>query len=176
MTETLSHIALKQVFPTNEDFFTVFEGVNLSLDHRNCLAIYAPDLCKDLVQTNDVVALITPNQFRFLGRADFIINSGGAKIHPEDLEKKLKTVLDVELAFVGVKDEVLGEKLVLCVEYIPGLPNEKQKWLNDIHGFSFEKSFYKPKEIFFIRKLPRTENGKINRNELMQMITDKPEV
>lgn len=34
MSETLSHIALKQVFPNQEDWFTVFDGVDISLDSR----------------------------------------------------------------------------------------------------------------------------------------------
>ena len=34
MSETLSHIALKQVFPNHEDWFTVFNGVDISLDQR----------------------------------------------------------------------------------------------------------------------------------------------
>jgi O-succinylbenzoic acid--CoA ligase len=39
MSETLSHIGLKQILPEPEEYFTVFENVEISLDERNCLKI-----------------------------------------------------------------------------------------------------------------------------------------
>ena len=173
MTETLSHIALKEISPKNEDFFTAFDGIYLSKDHRDCLTIIAPNLCNDILQTNDVVEFVSENQFKFLGRADFIINSGGAKIHPEDLEKKLKTILEIELVFIGLKDDYLGEKLVLVLEKSTVNSEEQQIFIDAVVQFPFEKSFHQPKEIFFVEKLPRTENGKINRNALKQLIENK---
>jgi O-succinylbenzoic acid--CoA ligase len=80
MSETLSHIGLKQILPEPEEYFTVFENVEISLDERNCLRIYAPKLNPDILQTNDLVEIKNGKQFKFLGRIDNVINSGGAKI------------------------------------------------------------------------------------------------
>src|SRR5690606_14102768 len=44
MSETLSHIALKQIYPQSAEYFTVMEGVNISQDARGCLEITAPNL------------------------------------------------------------------------------------------------------------------------------------
>lgn len=170
MTETLSHIALKQIFPSNEDNFTLFDGISISVDERNCLRIDAPYLSSTPIQTNDVVEIIPPKQFKFLGRADFVINSGGAKIHPEEIERKLKSFLDFEMVCFGVTDEYLGEKLVLLIEYNPTV-EDKRNLIQRINTFPFEKSFHKPKEIHFTKQLARTENGKINRLHIKKDFT-----
>lgn len=181
MSETLSHIALKQVYPNQQDWFTVFEGVDISLDERDCLTIFAPKLNSEILQTNDLVEIKNGKQFRFLGRIDNVINSGGAKIFPEELEKLVKKEIPNEVVFLGIEDETLGQKLVLVIEYAgfgmqdfpnedsnPELQNLKSKILN----LNFEKSFHKPKEIIFVKQIPRTPNGKVNRLELRQLVKE----
>ncbi|WP_187477447.1 AMP-binding protein [Amniculibacterium sp. G2-70] len=170
MTETLSHIALKQIFPKSEEFFTAFDGVALSLDFRGCLRISAPKLHDQALQTNDVVEIFNGNQFKFLGRADFVINSGGAKIFPEELERKVKSTIENELVFLGLEDEVLGQKLVLVVECKGCSEQEKQQIKTEISEINFEKSFHKPKEIIFINEIPRTKNGKVSRLKLLEFL------
>lgn len=165
MSETLSHIALKQVFPNHEDWFTVFDGVDISLDERGCLKIFAPKLNSEVLQTNDLVEINDKKQFRFLGRIDNVINSGGAKIFPEELEKLVKNEIPNEVVFLGIEDEKLGQKLVLVIE---GESDENLK--SKIYNLKFKKSFHKPKEIIFVDQIPRTPNGKVNRIELKKMI------
>lgn len=158
MSETLSHIALKQIYPVSEAFFTAFENVDISTDERGCLRIFAPHLNAEVLQTNDLVEIKNDKQFRFLGRIDNVINSGGAKIFPEQLEALVKKEIPNEIVFIGREDERLGQKLILVIE-----GQESQGIINKITAIPFEKSFYKPKEIIFIEKIPRTPNGKINR-------------
>ncbi|MBO6201512.1 MAG: AMP-binding protein [Chryseobacterium sp.] len=165
MSETLSHIALRQIFPNQEDWFTVFEGVEISLDERDCLKIFAPKLNSEVLQTNDLVEINNQNQFRFLGRLDNVINSGGAKIFPEELEKLVKQNIPNEAVFLGIDDEKLGQKLILIIE---GESDENLK--SKIHNLKFQKSFHKPKDIIFVEKIPRTPNGKVNRLELKKLI------
>ena len=162
MSETLSHIALKQLFPDAEDYFTIFEGVEISLDERGCLRIFAPNLNSEILQTNDLVDLKNDHQFKFLGRADNVINSGGAKIFPEQLEALIKKEIPNESVFIGVPDEVLGQKLVLIIE---GEEDENLK--SQIFNLQFERSFLRPKNIVFVREIPRTPNGKIDRLKLI---------
>jgi len=165
MSETLSHIALRQIFPNQEDWFAVFEGVEISLDERDCLKIFAPKLNSEILQTNDLVEINNKNQFRFLGRLDNVINSGGAKIFPEELEKLVKQNIPNEAVFLGIDDEKLGQKLILIIE---GESDENLK--SKIHNLKFQKSFHKPKDIIFVEKIPRTPNGKVNRLELKKLI------
>lgn len=161
MSETLSHIALKKTYPTQDGYFSVFDGIEISTDERNCLKIFAPQLNSEILQTNDLVEIKNQNQFKFLGRIDNVINSGGAKIFPEQLEALVKKEIPNEVIFLGIKDESLGQKLILVVE---GFESENLK--SQISNLKFEKSFHKPKEIIFIEKIPRTPNGKVSRLEL----------
>lgn len=172
MSETLSHIGLKQVAPYAEDYFTVFDNVEISKDERGCLKIFAPKVNAEVLQTNDLVeikqfdsAQSDKKQFRFLGRIDNVINSGGAKIFPEQLEALVKKEIPNEAVFLGVDDESLGQKLVLIIE-----GEQSEDILEKISALPFEKNFHKPKEIIFIEKIPRTPNGKVNRIELKNIL------
>jgi len=165
MSETLSHIALKQIFPNQEYWFSVFDGVEISLDERNCLKIFAPKLNSEVLQTNDLVKINGKNQFRFLGRIDNVINSAGAKIFPEELEKLVKQTIPNEVVFLGLEDEKLGQKLVLIIE-----GQESEAINQQLSTIKYKKSFHKPKEIIFVEAIPRTPNGKVNRLELKKLI------
>ncbi|UOU99920.1 AMP-binding protein [Chryseobacterium daecheongense] len=166
MSETLSHIALKPITPQSEEYFTVFEDVSISTDERGCLKIFAPDLNVEVLQTNDLVEIKNERQFRFLGRVDNVINSGGAKIFPEQLEALVKKEIPNEAVFLGVKDESLGQKLILIIE-----GEESEDLIKKVLETQFEKNFHRPKKIIFVREIPRTPNGKVNRRELLDLIT-----
>lgn len=170
MSETLSHIALKEIYPDPDEYFSVFENIKISTDERGCLKIFAPQLNSEILQTNDLVEIKSLNsvekkQFRFLGRIDNVINSGGAKIFPERLESMVKKEIPNEAVFLGINDESLGQKLILIIE---GPENDNFRF--QISNLKFEKSFHRPKEIIFIEKIPRTPNGKVNRNELKNLL------
>ncbi|GAA4055667.1 AMP-binding protein [Flavobacterium chungnamense] len=155
MTETITHIAAKKV---GEKEFTVLPHVTITYDDRNCLVIHAPHIiAEETVVTNDLVELINENQFVFLGRIDNIINSGGVKIMPEQVEKKLDGKIDRRFFIASKEDAELGEKVVLVVEGEPF----------DIDKVIFEglDKYERPKEIVFVAKFKETENGKVIRKE-----------
>ena len=167
MSETLSHIALKQISPIQEEYFTVLNDVEISVDERNCLKIFAPKLNPEILQTNDIVELLNEKQFKFLGRFDNVINSGGVKIFAEELESLVKKHIDRDLVFLGKPDETLGEKLVLVVE---GEKDENLK--SEILNLKFENKFHIPKEVLFLEKFPRAENGKVLRKDILKILAD----
>lgn len=169
MSETLSHIALRQIFPVTDEWFSVFGGIDISLDQRGCLTISAPKLNADVLHTNDLVEINHKRQFRFLGRIDNVINSGGAKIFPEELEKLVKQHIENEVVFLGLDDEQLGQKLTLVIEGA-----ESDAVNTELSAINYKKSFYKPKEIIFVEQIPRTENGKVNRLQLRALVNALP--
>lgn len=63
--------------------------------------------------------LISDTQFVWLGRYDNVINSGGIKIMPEQVESKLSTLIPRRYFVNGEQDDNLGEKVVLYVEGEP---------------------------------------------------------
>ena len=154
MTETITHIAAKRV---GEKAFTVLPGVTISYDDKNCLVIHAPKISDDVIVTNDLVELVNENQFVFLGRLDNVINSGGIKLIPEQIESKLSSHIKNRFFVTGIPDEKLGEKLILVIE------GEKFETADTI--FEELDKYQKPKEIRFLSKFKETENGKILRKE-----------
>ena len=159
MTETVTHIAAKKI---GQKAFTVFPNITISQDDRNCLVISAPDLDVENIATNDIVELVARNQFIWLGRQDNVINSGGIKLIPEQIEAKLSEKLTSRFFVAGIPDEKLGEKLLLFIE---GAPFELDAYIFD----SLDK-YEKPKEIKFIPHFAETETGKIKRNEVVSSL------
>ena len=154
MTETITHIAAKRV---GEAAFTTLPDIKISEDDRHCLVIDAYAICDAPVVTNDVVEITDENHFIWLGRYDNVINSGGVKLFPEQIEEKLSHKIERRFFVKGMPDEELGEKLVLFVE---GEAYE----INDA-VFSKLGKFEKPKEIIFVDKFTETESGKIIRGK-----------
>ena len=156
MTETITHIAAKKV---GEKAFMVLPNVTISYDERNCLVIHAPKISEEIIQTNDLVELVSENQFVFLGRMDNVINSGGIKLIPEQIEDKLSKHIHKRFFITSKEDKELGEKLVLVIE------GQKE----DLEGSLFDDldKYEKPREIIFIPKFKETASGKIMRKETL---------
>jgi O-succinylbenzoic acid--CoA ligase len=134
--------------------------VTISLDDRNCLVIEALELSSDKIITNDIVAILNPTQFILKGRIDNVINSGGVKIFPEEIEEKLAKFISVRFFIASLPDEKLGEKVILVIE---GNPFEMEKTL-----FSELSKYQNPKEIVFIENFVETETNKINRKKTLE--------
>lgn len=159
MTETITHIAFKQVanqkYPNAVQVFEAFDEVTISQDERGCLVIDTPYDGLQVV-TNDVVELIDTRKFNWIGRADNVINSGGIKLFPEQIENKLKPFIHSDFYITSKADELLGQKLILVVE------GEERSL--DFSSADLTK-YQIPKEIVFIPTFPRTESGKIKRQQ-----------
>ena len=117
MTETLTHVAIKPLNgPNKSELFHVLDGVHFEKDDRDCLVIHATDLNPEPIVTNDLVELLDEKSFRWLGRHNNVINSGGIKIIPEVVEAKLSSIISDRRYFIaGLPDESFGEKVVLVV-------------------------------------------------------------
>lgn len=167
MTETLTHIALRKINGNKRsEFFGILPGIIISTDSRGCLIIHAPHLDDPDIITNDLVEIISPTQFRWLGRADNVINSGGIKIFPEQVEKKLESMIMERFIVTSLPDRKLGEKLVLVIE--TSNP-EKFEVLPEIIAENLG-SYENPREIIFIEKFPETSTGKVIRRGIQKLL------
>ncbi|MFV0541196.1 MAG: AMP-binding protein [Aestuariibaculum sp.] len=167
MTETVSHIALKKLnnFKTSKvkpQVFKVLPNIFISLDDRNCLVVEAPQLSKDKIITNDVVKLHSKTEFEWLGRFDNVINSGGIKLFPEQIEAKLQHKISTRFFIASQPDTIFGEKLILVVE------NSENNIKN--HVFSVLEKFEKPKVVYNVEAFVETPSGKIKRKETLKKV------
>lgn len=172
MTETLSHIALQPLF-SDDDAFTLLPDVEVQQDAHGCLVIHAPHLPEPVV-THDLVELIGPRQFRWLGRRDNIINSGGLKINPEKIEAAIAHTLRewpaIPRYFVGpLPDDQLGQKAVLVIEGTRWPEHTLKTFEASLAGRLEKREF--PRNIFFVDTFELTPTGKIHRQKTLQKVT-----
>jgi O-succinylbenzoic acid--CoA ligase len=166
MTETVSHIALARISRESLIYETL-PGVEIGQDSRGALWIKSPMSGSGKVQTNDLVELKSERSFSWLGRTDFVINSGAIKLHPEVLEQRVEPLIQkffpgARFFFFGENDEKLGQKLVLILESGPDI--EKSKKLTAAFANILGR-FEVPKEVYFSQEFVMTLNGKINRHQ-----------
>ncbi len=167
MAETCSHIALRKVNGAKpERFFTTLPDISISSDQNNCLVIEASYLPHPVV-THDIVEIIDQRHFRWLGRLDNLINSGGFKISPEIIEKTIYQKTGQHLYLVGLPDIALGLKPAL-VSGKDLSDEEKQTVLTKIKDI-LTNNYIIP-EIFCVPSLPATYSMKINRKKLAELV------
>lgn len=166
MTETITHIAVRKVNHGAVDYFQTLPNVIVHSDERGCLVINVPELNKELISTNDIVEVLSEQRFKWLGRYDNIINSGGVKLIPEQIEGKLTTLIKQRFFVAGIQDEHLGQKVTLLIEGKQG----EAELLEKIKTLKTIKKYEIPKDILFVRSFIETENGKISRMKTLQQI------
>ena len=172
MTETVSHVAIRKLNgPGKTNHFKGMPGVQFSLDERSCLCIDAPLILDERLRTNDVVEVKSETEFQWLGRFDHVVNSGGIKLFPEQIEKKLEGVISEDFFLVGMKDEHLGEKLVLLIERAE-LKGQALEQLKNKMKSLLEK-YEQAREIFCVPQFERTPTGKIQREATILLLSDK---
>ena len=160
MTETVSHVALKKI-RINNTLFEALPNVSFEISEDDCLIVFAPHLLIDALTTNDIVRLIDQHHFEWIGRADYVINSGGVKIHPEELEQRIEPFIETSFYVSSQDDELLGQKLILYIEGLEYSANETSALIQLLKRNL--NPYEVPKDIVFKRKFKRTATGKVIR-------------
>lgn len=155
MTETCSHVALREI---GTQYYTGLDGISFSTDDRGCLVISLKDFSCGEITTNDIVKLIDGNRFEWVGRYDNVINSGGIKIQPESIERKIADCIPEKNYYITWREsERWGEEIVLIIESAEEIPHIMEE-------ISTRLSRYEtPKAIIYKPCLERTTSGKIKR-------------
>jgi acyl-coenzyme A synthetase/AMP-(fatty) acid ligase len=125
--------------------------------------------------TKDLASMDEEGYFWYGSRSDDIMTSHGYRISPADVETALqehKAVLESGVA--GVMDPEMGEKVkawvVLHEGYAP--TPELAKELQE-HVKATIAPYKYPREVEFIKELPKTSSGKILRRELRRVENEK---
>lgn len=164
MTETASHFALKNL--KHDTHYQTLGDSKIELSETKTLSVKGTITQNEWIETTDIVQILNPNQFVWLGRADHIINTGGVKVNPEEIERILGAQINAPFILAGIPDEKLGQKLVLILE------------LSNLHSdikmnYSKLDKYQIPKEIVCIPQLSYTETGKINRRETVKLLLER---
>ena len=159
MTETVSHIALRRL--NCDPCYLALGKVCFSTDERDCLVIEAPHLKEKIFVTNDMVELVNQYSFKWLGRYDQVINSGGLKFFPELIERKIAINISRRYFISSQADERLGERIVLVIEGNPLAPRALDQLQKKLKALLSD--YEQPKAILFLPHFHETSSGKVIR-------------
>lgn len=122
MTETLTHVAAREVFPkTQKTFRPISNRIHWEMTELG-LKVFHPDLQAEPIQTGDAGEIEQDGSFRWTGRMDSLLKVGGKKVWPEELESRLQEEHGPGLPrfyFTGIADSVYGQRLVMVMESVP---------------------------------------------------------
>ncbi len=125
-------------------------------------------------RTGDLVEICgnPPNYYRIVGRCKDIINRGGTKISPSEIDTLLEGFPGLaEAAVCAYPDDILGEKVCACVVPLPG---EEAPTLATICDYLLERGIAKfklPERIEIMTALPRNPMNKVVRTALQDAIS-----
>jgi len=109
----------------------------------------------------DFASVDADGSIQLLGRGSVVINTGGEKVFPEEVEESLKTHPAVRDAVaVGVPDQRFGEAVAAVVELNPGATASELELVDHVKGRL--AGFKAPKRIRFIDSIERSPAGKID--------------
>ena len=128
MTETAAMVVYGTRGDTDESgavWGQALPGVEITLSENGEIIVrseslfrgyYPEDRVRRDHSTGDLGRWVTKDLLEVLGRKDFIINSGGEKVNPEEVESLMDFLVKGGSAVVGLPDEKWGQKVVAVVE------------------------------------------------------------
>lgn len=159
-----------QPVPAGQEGEIAVRGSHLARGYWQLPQLWAARLANDWFRTGDWGHLDEDQFVHFLARHDDVINSGGHKISPDEVEGLLAEFLpDMRYAVIGKPDPILGEIPILCIE-----GQERPKCDSDLRVAIGSRlpAWKQPREVRFVDALPRTANGKLQRRKLKQLLSE----
>lgn len=160
------------LFASEDEVFTVktgFENLVKEMNgelliHKSLMAssMFSDD---DWYKTGDLVEVITsdPLKFRFISRKTEMINVGGYKVNPQEVEEILQTISGVQAVKVYSKsNSVLGN--IVCCDIVTVIGVELSESTIRLHLQTKLQEFKIPRIIRFVDNLETTRTGKLKRN------------
>lgn len=160
MTETCSHIALRRV--GDMPVYRALDDITFSTDNRSCLIINSSSRTFRSLVTNDIVELVDSHNFRWLGRYDNVINSGGIKVYPEQIERKIASLIPAGLHYYVSSEphHKWGNVPILIIERGD---YDTEELLSAVRLRVTKPE--RPNRIITVSDIPMAANGKIMRRK-----------
>lgn len=160
MTETSTHVGVRELYPNYEEYFTALPGIKVRLNGADCLVIDAKNIASNSIVSNDLAVIQDNKMFKILGRTDNVIITGGIKIHPESVQNKLSKFIDNRFFISSEKEKDLGQQIVIYVE-------GEEMDLDSAFAKAKLDRFEKPRKIIFVKEFAETHTAKIDRKVII---------
>ncbi len=134
--------------------------------YYNMPEVNAATLIDGWLYTNDLVYTDDDGFVYMLGRADDIINTGGEKVSPIEIENVATEYTTVhDAACIGVQDDIMGQVPVLYV--VTEDPYDEKDLVHYLAGRM--EAFKLPKHIIRVSEIPRNRMKKIDRKAVKRL-------
>ncbi len=112
----------------------------------------------------DYAEVGTDGSIHLLGRGSVVINTGGEKVYPEEVEEAIKTIDGVaDAVVVGIPDERFGEEIVAVVEPSEGADPDSLRPEVVINHVKARLAGYKaPRRVRLVSTIGRSPAGKVD--------------
>ena len=119
----------------------------------------------------DMAMVAADGSLILLGRGSQVINSGGEKIFPEEVEEAVKRVDGVvDCLVVGIDDDRFGQAVTAVASLAEGATPDEASVIAGVKG---DLAHYKaPKRVVFVSQVPRAPNGKADYKAAKQLAYD----
>lgn len=119
------------------------------------------DVADGWYHTGDIVELIEENRFKFISRNTEMINVGGYKVNPNEVEEEIKKIEGVvDVLVFGRENKLMGNVLIAeVVKIADGDEKELENMIISNLNTSLQK-WKIPRIIKFVEKLGKTRTGK----------------
>ena len=107
----------------------------------------------------DYAKVAADGQIILLGRGSNVINTGGEKVYPEEVEEAVKRVEGIlDCLVVGVDDDKFGQAVTAVVSTVEGAEVDEATVIADVK--TQLAGFKAPRRVVFVPQIPRAPNGK----------------
>ena len=146
------------------------QGPNVMGGYESNPQANAESFVRGWFRTGDEGSLAADGYLTLLGRIKEIINRGGEKVSPREVDEILVTHPEIaEAVTFGIPDRVYGEEVAAAVVVRDAVTESelishcKQKLAD----------FKCPKSIYFVERIPRTATGKIQRRAVAEKMLEE---
>ena len=119
----------------------------------------------------DLAQIDADGNLILLGRGSQVINSGGEKIYPEEVEEAVKRIDGVvDCLVVGVDDEKFGQAVTAVASLTGGASVSEAEAIASVK--TQLAGFKAPKRVVWVDEVPRSPNGKADYKAARQLATE----
>ncbi len=158
-----------RTLPADEVGEIAFRGPTLFVGYHN-----QPELTRKTrddqgwFYTGDLGLVDEEGYLHYVGRATEVINRGGSKIHPKEIEDLLSAHPQIrEVAVVGMPDERLGERV--CAYVVAA--DDSELSVEMLAAYLDEQKVMKymwPEFVINLKEMPMTPTGKVRKASLQE--------
>jgi len=156
----------------NEKGELLLRGDHVMVEYFNNPSATNEVLKDGWLYTGDIAQQDEEGFVRIVGRKKSMINCGGFRIQPEEIEEIiLKTNEVFSCKVIGIYDQLLTEKIIACIQL------KENSSLNELFLYKYLRENLEhekvPHNIYFLDDLPKGISGKIQVTELQNIIANQ---